>query len=107
MRIEGDIVWVKAPIGETMVKRIAGDIADELGLTIKRCKKIPSSFPVYDGPPATPAERAGMVAGLRAMSKALTIQRPRHISQDDWSKQLHDMAEHARKEAEKNHAVST
>ena len=99
MRIEGDIVWVKAPIGETMVKRIAGDIADELGLTIKRCRKIPSSFPVYDGPPPTAEEKAEFLRRLNALADEMRFAAPaRPPSPDKWHGQKRTMASHVRSE---------
>lgn len=92
MRIEGGTIWVRAPIQETVVKRLAGDIADELGFEIKRCTKIPSSFPPDDSPPVPQQVRARLADNLRRVSRGLLAQKPRHVSQADWDKQMREMA---------------
>lgn len=94
MRIQGDTVWVKSPICETMVKRIAGDIADELNFTIKRCRTIPCSFPDYDGPPPTEEEKAEFRRRMNALAHELKFAPPpRPPSQSERNRSTRTMAQ--------------
>jgi len=61
MRIEGSKVFTKSRIGEIRVREIAGDIADELGLTIQWDARVNAAWPEYDGPEPTPEEKAAFL----------------------------------------------